>query len=284
MKIRSLILSIIWVGLLFPLASGGPGQAQDFQSSPIYRELVQAGFEIVETGVRYGVPYVEIVIPEGMSISYLCREIPTLKRDFLIARKKIAFFNSLNPFYIKSEDPEPYSIETDTLKIPLDLSREPEIFPKVDESLAHYGQYILVDIGKGYLALYEEGELKRVFPVSAGRGRRTPLFAFRVQKKIESHYSTKYDAWMPWALMLRRPYYAHGGVLPGTDDSAGCIRLFVEDARELFHLVEVGTPGRIVRSRPEEAGAPAPTAQGDKSFPTQARRGFPAASPRPEWR
>jgi lipoprotein-anchoring transpeptidase ErfK/SrfK len=53
---------------------------------------------------------------------------------------------------------------------------------------------------------------------------------------------------MPWSLLIRRPYFIHGGCLPGVPDSKGCIRLFNDHAQELFSLVEVGTPGRIMFS------------------------------------
>ena len=108
-------------------------------------------------------------------------------------------------------------------------------------------KYLLVDIGKGFLALYERGELRRVFPISAGsEDQRTPLFEFRVEGKDENHWSNIYESWMPWALQLKGPYYIHGGVLPGKGDSAGCIRLPIDDAEQLYNSVEVGTLGRIV--------------------------------------
>jgi lipoprotein-anchoring transpeptidase ErfK/SrfK len=63
---------------------------------------------------------------------------------------------------------------------------------------------------------------------------------------------------MPWALLIKRPYYIHGGALPGQRDSAGCIRLFPKDAEELYQLVEVGTPGRIIQTSKLEQIYPAP--------------------------
>ena len=47
-------------------------------------------------------------------------------------------------------------------------------------------------------------------------------------------------------LHLKGLYYIHGGVLPGKADSAGCIRLPIDAAEQLYNLVEVGTPGRII--------------------------------------
>lgn len=221
--------------------------AREEDYSNFCKELNNSGLEVVDSGVAYGVPFVEIVIPPGSSITSICRSLPTLNRQFKRCRNRLAFFNALNPSYIKTRTPQPNSIETNTLKIPLDLRLVPEIFPAYDASLEAYEEYLLVDIGKGFLALYSRGELRRVFPISAGAGgERTPLFDFRVEGKDENHWSNIYDSWMPWALHLKGPYYIHGGVLPGKADSAGCIRLPIDDAEQLYRSVEVGTPGRVI--------------------------------------
>jgi len=126
--------------------------------------------------------------------------------------------------------------------------------------LSTYEQYLLVDIGKNFLALYERGELTRVFPISPGKpGDRTPLFSFRIQSKDENHWSSIYETWMPWSLQMQGPYYIHGGVLPGRSDSAGCVRMPIEDAEQLFKLVKVGTPGRVIETSKVQQGIyPAP--------------------------
>jgi hypothetical protein len=230
------------------LAVWGPAYAQPEDYSNLYNELEAAGYKIIDSGEVYGVPFVEIKIPLGFSITSMCGRIPSFSREFNFSRNRIAFFNGLNPNYIKTATAEPNSIEADTLKIPLDFRKVPEIFPAYDESLADYQQYILVDIGKSYLAFYERGELKQVFPISSGEpGMVTPLLDFKVKAKEKNHFSRMYDdAWMPWALQVKGPYFIHGGVLPGRRDSHGCIRLPIQDAKQLFKLVEVGTPGRII--------------------------------------
>jgi hypothetical protein len=233
--------------LLCILAAPGAVWAQGEDYSQFCQELGNSGLEIVDSGVAYGVPFVEIRIPPGSSITAICRRLPTLNRQFNRCRNRLAFFNALHPSYIKTWTEQPNSIEANTLKIPLDLRRVPEIFPATDPSLEEYDTYLLVDVGKGFLALYNHGDLRRVFPISAGApGRRTPLFDFRIKGKDENHWSNIYESWMPWALHLKGPYYIHGGVLPGMEDSAGCIRVPLDDAQELYKLVEVGTPGRII--------------------------------------
>jgi hypothetical protein len=229
------------------LVGGAGSQEEDYRS--LCQELEQAGFSVLGSGVAYGVPYARIEIPMGASITSLCRRVPSFNADFMRCRNKIAFLNALNPLYVRTRDHQPFSLETDTLKIPLNLDIVPEIFPAHDNSLESYHKFILVDIGKGFLALYGQGELLRVFPISGGAPEReTPLTSFTIKAKYENHWSTIYDTWMPWSLLIQSPYYIHGGALPGRGDSAGCIRLFPPDAEELYHLVEVGTPGRIMQT------------------------------------
>jgi hypothetical protein len=238
-------LIVLWclIGLV-----GGAG-AQESDYGPLCQDLEKSGLEILGTGMAYGVPYAEIKIPVGASVTSICRRVPSLNHDFTRCRNQIAFLNALNPSYIRTRDREPFSLETDTLKIPLNLDIMPEIFPAHDDSLASYDKFILVDIGKGFLALYVQGELLRVYPVSGGAPEQeTPLISFKIKAKYENHWSTIYDTWMPWSLLIAPPYYIHGGALPGSRDSAGCIRLFPRDAKDLYHQVEIGTPGRIIQT------------------------------------
>ncbi len=256
-RVQKFLSCYVFLLCLFGLVAAAGAEEADY--SQLCRDLEKSGFQVVALGQAYGVPYVEIKIPVGFSVTSFCRRIPSFSNEFMRCRNKIAFFNALNPSYIKTRTREPFSIEADTLKVPLNLYKVPEIFPAYDSSLAGYEKYLLVDIGKGFLAYYVRGELMRVFPLSAGApGRRTPLFTFKVEKKLQSHWSTIYDTWMPWALLLKRPYYIHGGALPGKNDSAGCIRMFTHNAKELFHLVDVGTPGRIIQTAKVDQIYPAP--------------------------
>jgi hypothetical protein len=252
---------ILLTGLAFCLCLSGllsRAGAQEEDYRPVCQELEEAGLRVLGSGMAYGVPYAEIEVPEGASITSLCRSVPSFNADFTRCRNKIAFLNALNPNFVKTRDRQPFSLEAETLKIPLNMDIMPEIFPAHDNSLESYDKFILVDIGKGFLALYGQGELLRVFPISGGAsGAETPLMNFTVKAKYENHWSTIYDTWMPWSLLMKLPYYIHGGALPGRRDSAGCIRLFLRDARELYHLVEVGTPGRVVQTAKLEQVYPA---------------------------
>ncbi len=243
---------------LLMLCLSAPARAQEAAYQRACGELELSGFQILGTGEAYGVPYARIKIPVGFSVTSFCRRVPGLSQDFQRCRDKIGFFNALHPSYVKTRTDEPNSIEADTLKVPLDLKRFPEIFPAHDAALAGYDKFLLVDIGKNFLGVYHRGELARVFPISPGKpGKKTPLMSFRIQAKEKNHYSTLYDdAWMPWSLLIRSPYFIHGGVLPGKSDSHGCIRMFMDDAKELYNLVDVGTPGKIVSTTYREPFPP----------------------------
>ncbi len=231
--------------------------AQELDYDRFCRELEQSGFTVLGSGTAYGVPYAEIKIPLGASVTSICRKVPRLSVDFTRYRDKIAFLNGVHPLYVKTRYQMPFSLEADTLKIPLNPGLVPEIFPAYEDSLASHKKFILVDLDKGFLALYARGELDRVFPVSGGTpDRETPLIDFKIRAKDKNHWSNIYDTWMPWSLLIKSPYYIHGGVLPGEHDSAGCVRMFRRDAEELYHLVDVGTPGRIVQTSRLEQPSP----------------------------
>ena len=253
---RWMLVLLICLGGFWGLQGEAGAEEPDY--GPLCRELEKAGLEILNSGIAYGVPYVEVKVPLRASVASICGNVPSLRADFKRCRDKTAFFNALHPLYIKDNAGQPNSLEADTLKIPLDRTIVPEIFPATDDALAPHHKFILVDIGKGFLALYAQGELQRVFPISGGTPEKaTPLMDFTVTQKYEEHWSTIYDTWMPWSLLLRRPYYIHGGALPGRSDSAGCIRLFPHDAEELYHLVAVGTSGKIIETSPLAATYPA---------------------------
>src|SRR5262249_45058857 len=80
-------------------------------------------------------------------------------------------------------------------------------------------------------------------PVSSGqKGRETPAGIFSVIQKVEEHYSNLYDdAFMPHMQRITWSGIAlHGGVLPGSPASHGCIRLPYDFAEGLFDTTMVG--------------------------------------------
>ncbi len=226
--------------------------ASSYESGALTEELERAGYQITASGVRYGVPYVGIKMPVGFKIYAFCREIPSLKNQAELCKKQLGFFNTINPFYEKTSTSQPWSIEADILKIPMDLNQAPEIFPSYNSSLSGYPKYLHIDAGKSYLALYESGQMVKIYPISAGaKGHTTPSFTFKIGFKDAKYWSRTYGGEMPWSLQINGGYFIHGGALPGQADSHGCIRMLVEDAKELFYLVDAGTPGIVTRTQPD---------------------------------
>ena len=78
---------------LFGLHSRAGADEPDY--SPLCRELAKSGLEILNSGIAYGVPYVEIKVPLGASVTSICKRVPSLRADFNRCRDKIAFFNAL---------------------------------------------------------------------------------------------------------------------------------------------------------------------------------------------
>ena len=76
----------------------------------------------------------------------------------------------------------------------------------------------------------------------------TPSGTYRVLSKNLNKRSGSYTNYydentpMPYALQFFGAYYVHEGWLPGYADSHGCVRLSREDARLLFHRIQLGDP------------------------------------------
>lgn len=123
-------------------------------------------------------------------------------------------------------------------------------------------KYILIDLKRQFLGLYECGHLAASFPISSGtsvRGPkkedyRTPTGDSRVRAKKKDAKSSKYPeptggAPMPYAVNFRwYAYWIHGGDLVGHPASHGCIRLLYTDAPKVFEWSKIGTPVRVVSS------------------------------------
>lgn len=98
-----------------------------------------------------------------------------------------------------------------------------------------------------WAAYSEDGRLVNWGPASLGknfcpdvnRGCQTAAGSFSIERKGNAYAkSSKFPlpyggAPMPYAMHFYKGYALHGGFLPGRNDSHGCVRLFVEDARWL---------------------------------------------------
>lgn len=79
----------------------------------------------------------------------------------------------------------------------------------------------------------------------------TPSGTYRILskniKKRSGSYTNYFDenTPMPYALQFFGAYYIHEGWLPGYADSHGCVRLSREDARLLYHRIQLGDSVQI---------------------------------------
>jgi hypothetical protein len=237
-----LLFGIICVTLLF-LSSIAVAATASIDHK-LYYQLIKfpTDRKIVEV---HSVPCLKIFIPKGQSISYFCRFVEYFDRDFEFYRQQIALFNRLEPMAVFGAT-DNLSTEAEFIYVPLNFSIQPQILPEHVGSIVQLPQFILIDIAKQCLGLYEYGRLAYLFPISSGKDG-TPAKKFALLSKEVDHYSLKYDnAWMPYSMRLFGNYYLHAGILPSYAASHGCVRLIYENAVFVYNWAKIGTPGEII--------------------------------------
>lgn len=108
---------------------------------------------------------------------------------------------------------------------------------------------IRVDLGRQRITVVKNNEPPIVWKISSGRpGYETPTGRFIMQRMDADHLSDEYDqAPMPYAIFFSRGLAIHGSTQPGLGRPAshGCVRLSVNNARELYEWVEQYGAGPI---------------------------------------
>jgi lipoprotein-anchoring transpeptidase ErfK/SrfK len=101
---------------------------------------------------------------------------------------------------------------------------------------------IVVDLGRQRMTVKKQDGEMIVWKVSSGRpGFETPTGVFNVQRMDAEHLSDEYDqAPMPYAIFFYRGLAIHGTYERGLGRPAshGCVRLAINNARELYSWVE----------------------------------------------
>jgi hypothetical protein len=101
---------------------------------------------------------------------------------------------------------------------------------------------IYVDLSRQRLTVKKPGGETVVWKVSSGRpGYETPTGSFIVQRMDADHLSDEYDqAPMPYAIFFSRGLAIHGTYERGLGRPAshGCVRLAIDNARDLYSWVE----------------------------------------------
>jgi len=114
---------------------------------------------------------------------------------------------------------------------------------------------IFVDLSRQRMTVKKPGGEALVWKVSSGRsGFETPTGVFNVQRMDAEHFSDEYEqAPMPYAIFFSRGLAIHGSYERGLGRplSHGCIRLSVQNARDLYSWVGWSSMAR--RSRSPEA-------------------------------
>jgi len=108
---------------------------------------------------------------------------------------------------------------------------------------------VVIDKSRQVLRAYEGNHVVLESRVSTGRrGRETPSGYYRARSKSLMHYSRLYhNAPMPYSVQIAGNYFIHGfSSVPNFPASHGCIRLPVDNARELYNWIDHGTPVAIV--------------------------------------
>ncbi|GIW68863.1 MAG: hypothetical protein KatS3mg100_357 [Candidatus Parcubacteria bacterium] len=128
-----------------------------------------------------------------------------------------------------------------------------EFFLQVKEKLLGSGQtFIEANLSEMKIRLYQKGELVKEAPIIS-KGREgswweTPAGLYAIGVKEERHFSSLGRVWMPWSMQFQGNFFIHGptyfpdGTPTPNSYSGGCIRVPMDDVREIFEAVELGTP------------------------------------------
>jgi hypothetical protein len=128
-----------------------------------------------------------------------------------------------------------------------------EFFKTVkDTFIKEKADFVLSDLSKMTLGVYQKGELVKEVPVLT-KGRdgswwETPAGLYKVEGKEKNHFSSFGRVNMPWSMPFQGNFFIHGwpyypdGTPVDSRYSGGCIRVSTEDAKSIYDLVKVGTP------------------------------------------
>lgn len=134
-------------------------------------------------------------------------------------------------------------ISAEPINIYINSSFQPKL--KIDKQ-------IKINLLEQKLSLYENNKLIKNFIISSGApATPTPKGEFKITEKIRLHWSGKYQQYLPYALRFYNSYLIHevpydkNNIRDGLDKlgqpvSHGCIRLDINDAKEVFDWTRIG--------------------------------------------
>jgi D-alanyl-D-alanine carboxypeptidase len=121
----------------------------------------------------------------------------------------------------------------------------------VADAVPSQGKFIVADLEKMLVHLYEDGELKSEYPIltkgRSGTPYETPAGFYSVLHKENNHFNSRERLYLPYSMQFYGNYFIHGwpyhinGTPVASTFSGGCIRLSTPDAKRVYDFAEKGT-------------------------------------------
>jgi D-alanyl-D-alanine carboxypeptidase len=126
-------------------------------------------------------------------------------------------------------------------------------FEKTEQRLIdEQANFVEANLSDMKLSVYRKGARVKEFPIltkgKPGSWWETPAGIYKIDGKIENHFSGFANVYLPWSLPFQGNFFIHGwpyyqnGDPVASQYSGGCIRLGTDDAKELFKMVTTGMP------------------------------------------
>ncbi len=128
-----------------------------------------------------------------------------------------------------------------------------DFFKKTKENfISQNASFIEADLSAMIIRFYRNGKLLKEAPIQT-KGRdgswwETPVGLYKIISKKENHFSSFSHVWMPYSMQFQGNFFIHGptrysdGSPTPATYSGGCIRVGLDDVKEIYRLAEVGTP------------------------------------------
>lgn len=123
--------------------------------------------------------------------------------------------------------------------------------------------FLEADLDNMKIRYYEDGLLVKEADIShkgkEGSWWETPTGLYNINYKIKNHFSSFGQVYMPYSLQFQGNFFIHGptsypdGTLTSSDYSGGCIRVNLDDMKEIYELVEKDTPLIVIDENSDRA-------------------------------
>lgn len=134
-----------------------------------------------------------------------------------------------------------------------------QFFEKVKQSfISQNATFIEANLSSMILRVYKDGksvkEIKILSKGKEGSWWETPAGLYKIETKEKDHFSSFGKVYQPWSMAFQGNFFIHGWpYYPNGDPvsksySGGCIRLSTDDAKEVFELINIGTPVLIFKN------------------------------------